>query len=180
MFNQIIVVEGTHDEAKIKEVYKDAFCIITNGSEISDSTLKMIEEYAKTNEIIIFTDPDSPGERIRNKVMQVVPSAKHAFIKKNKCISNNHRKVGVEHASKEDIKASLESFLTPVERTNSITIDMLTDLGLVGSDNSSYLRGKISDELNIGKPNAKTFLKRINLFGITYDKLKEMVEKNLE
>ena len=66
--NDVIVVEGLHDEIKIKSVYPDAFCVITNGSEISDETLRYIKKLSESHNIIIFTDPDSPGERIRNKV----------------------------------------------------------------------------------------------------------------
>ena len=51
----IIVVEGIHDEAKVKEVFPDASCIITNGSEISNNTINCIKELSKANNIIIFT-----------------------------------------------------------------------------------------------------------------------------
>ena len=34
--NSVIVVEGIHDEMKIKSVYPDANVVITNGREISD------------------------------------------------------------------------------------------------------------------------------------------------
>ena len=40
----IIVVEGYHDEARIKSVFKDANCIVTNGSEISKETIDLIKE----------------------------------------------------------------------------------------------------------------------------------------
>lgn len=175
MFNQIIVVEGTHDEAKIKEVFKDANCVITNGSEISKETLKLIEELAKTHEIIIFTDPDSPGERIRSRVLEVVPNARHAFIMKKKCISANHKKVGVEHATKEDIYFSLSHMMTLSDSKIELTMNDLLELRLTGYESSKPLRDKISESLNMGHPNAKTFLNRCRLFGITKDKLKEMV-----
>ena len=58
----IIVVEGLHDEINIKSVYPDATCVITNGSAVSDETIKLLKKLSKNNEIIIFTDPDSPAE----------------------------------------------------------------------------------------------------------------------
>lgn len=175
MFNQVIVVEGTHDESRIKEVYKDASCIITNGSEISEETLRMIKEAALHYQIVIFTDPDSPGERIRTRVTEIVPNALHAFIKKNKCISNNRKKVGVEHATHEDIRESLENLLTPCEMKAAITLNDLISLGLAGTASSANKRNAIADKLNIGKPNAKTFAKRVSLFGISLETLKKMV-----
>lgn len=55
---------------------------MTNGSEISKETLEMISSLSKDNDIIVFTDPDHPGERIRARVHEVVPKAIDCFIKK--------------------------------------------------------------------------------------------------
>lgn len=41
--NQVIVVEGKNDYSKIKEVYKDAVIVTTNGREISQDTLNLIK-----------------------------------------------------------------------------------------------------------------------------------------
>ncbi len=182
MHGQVIIVEGIHDEAKIKEVYPDANCVITNGSEISDDTLNLIKKLSEQNEIIIFTDPDAPGERIRKRIMDVVPSATHAFLKKAKCISKNKKKVGIEHAAKEDIEESLHSLLRVKTEQAILTMNDLIDLNLAGSSSASLRRDLLSARLNIGKPNAKTFLKRLMMFGISYKQLEEMAgeldEKN--
>ena len=175
--NSVIVVEGIHDEMKIKSVYPDANVVITNGSEISQITLDLIKKLSETNEIIIFTDPDSPGEAIRKRITEVVPNAKQAFLRKKDAISKNKKKVGIEHATKEIIMDSLENVYTFTESNNNITMADLFNLGLNGSANSQILRDKISEYLNIGKPNAKTFLKRINLIQISFEELKELCQK---
>lgn len=173
----IIVVEGLHDEIKIKSVYPSATCVVTNGSEVSDETIKLIKKLAETHNIIIFTDPDSPGERIRKIILEAVPTAKQAFLRKKDCISNNKRKVGIEHASKESIRESLENIFEPNLEVITITNRDLYVLGLIGNENSSKIRNKISNYLNIGKPNAKTFLKRLNLLKIDKEKLEEIICK---
>ena len=174
--SDVIVVEGLHDEIKIKSVYPDAFCVITNGSEISEDTLKYIKKLSLTHGIIIFTDPDSPGERIRNEVLKVVPNAKNAFIHKRNAISSNKKKVGVEHVSKELIKEALDPIYNKeVVSKGNITNSDLYDLGLNGENESRIYRDKISDILNIGKPNNKSFLKRINQIGLSLDELKELL-----
>ncbi len=173
----IIVVEGVHDEIKVKLAIPDASCVITNGSEISDSTIEMIKELSKTHSIIIFTDPDSPGERIRVKITEAVPNAKQAFLRKKDCISNNKKKVGIEHATKECILESLAHVYTPSNESDTITIRDLYALGLNGDRNSQKLRDLISDYLNIGKPNCKTFLKRLNLLQITKEELENIICK---
>lgn len=174
MYNQIVVCEGTHDMIKIQSVYKDLKCIITNGSEISDDTLKLIKEYSKKYEIILFLDPDYPGERIRSKVLEVVPNARNAYIEKKVCISQNHKKVGVEHASMEDIKRILDPILnTRAKRDNpDITINDIYELGIVGNKG---LREYISGKYNIGNPNNKTLIKRLNSLDITLSELKKVV-----
>ena len=171
----IIVVEGVHDEIKVKLAIPDASCVITNGSEISDSTIAMLKELSKTHSIIIFTDPDSPGERIRAKITEAIPNAKQAFLRKKDCISSNKRKVGIEHASRECILESLAHVYTPSSEEDTITIRDLYSLGLNGDSNSARLRDLISDYLNIGRPNAKTFLKRLNLLQITKGELEEII-----
>lgn len=171
----IIVVEGTHDEALIKAVFPNQPCIITNGSEISLQTLNMIKELSLHNKIIIFTDPDFPGERIRSKIHEIVPNAVDCFLKKKDCISKNHKKVGVEHASLYDIKELLTPLLNnDIKPMSNITRFDLYSLNLIGVD-SSNLRKLVSDRLNIGNPNGKTFLNRINWLGITKEELEKIV-----
>lgn len=163
---------------KIQSVYKDIKCIITNGSEISDETLDLIKEMSKKYRIICFLDPDYPGERIRSKIVSVVPTALHAYIKKDLCISKNKKKVGVEHASKEDIKNALDPIISlSNDKIGNLNINDLFDLGIVGNKN---LRDYISLCYNIGKPNNKTLLSRLNMLNIGYDELKLKVEEFYE
>ena len=173
--DDIIVVEGTHDVIKIHEAYPNANCVITNGSEISIDTINYIKELSKSHNIIVFTDPDYPGERIRSKIEEIVPNCKHAFIRKKDAHSHNFKKLGVEHATKEVIIECLENVYDNNVSEGTITNLDLFELGLTGMENSSELRDKISDKLNIGKPNNKTFLKRLNLIGITKEKLEDLL-----
>ena len=172
----IIVVEGTHDVSKIKSVYPNANCVITNGREIANETIELIKELSKLNNIIIFTDPDSPGEKIRSIITEAVPNAKHAFLRKKDCISSNNKKVGIEHASKEAIKEALSNIYSNNNIT-TITNQDLYSLGLNGNNDSAILRDKISDILNIGRPNCKTFLKRLNLLGLAKKDIEELLCK---
>jgi len=173
----VIVVEGVHDVSKVREAYPDANCIITNGREISKETIDCIKKLAETNSIIVFTDPDSPGEKIRSIITEAVPTAKHAFLRKKDCISHNHRKVGIEHATKEAIIEALSTVYDSHVEKETITNNDLFELGLNGMQDSASLRDRISDELNIGRPNCKTFLKRLNLLGLTKKDVEELICK---
>jgi len=173
----IIVVEGLHDEINIKSVYPNAKCVITNGSEISVDTIKLLKELSKQYDIIVFTDPDSPGERIRSIISNEIPTCSHAFLRNCDCRSKNGRKVGIEHAPKDAIIAALESVYRYEDHLDTITNNELYELGLNGKSDSRIIRDKISDYLNIGKPNAKTFLKRVNLLQLTKKDLEELLCK---
>jgi len=173
----IIVVEGLHDEINIKSVYPNANCVITNGSEVSKDTINLLKELSKNNEIIVFTDPDSPGERIRSIISEAIPNCSHAFLRNYECRSKNGRKVGIEHASKDVIIDALGKIYKQTNEPDTITNIELFELGLNGSKESRILRDKLSDYLNIGKPNAKTFLKRVNLLRLTKEDIKELLCK---
>ncbi|AGM25579.1 ribonuclease M5 [Spiroplasma chrysopicola] len=102
----VIVVEGKTDTAKIKNIFPTIATIETSGSAISPATLALIKKLSLTNKIIIFTDPDYPGQKIRDIVSSYLDNnCYHAFIDKNKAIRN--KKVGIAQASDEDIKTSL-------------------------------------------------------------------------
>lgn len=178
MYKQVIVVEGTHDMIKIHEVYPLANVIVTNGTEVSKDTLNMIKELSKENEIVCLLDPDFPGEKIRKMVVEVVPNAKHVFMKKNLCISNNRKKVGIEHAKASDIKEALDNCLSIREKKNrDILMSDLYELNIVGNQD---IREFVSNKLCIGRPNVKTFLKRVNMFDISMSDLEKIVGEYYE
>ena len=122
MYKEIIVVEGKNDASKLKSIFPEIECFITNGSAVLEHIEELVE-LSKTRELILFLDPDYPGERIRNLITQRI-DCKQAFIKKSNAISKNNKKVGVEHASKEDIIEALENALTV--DTNSLNKNLIT------------------------------------------------------
>ena len=65
--NEIVVVEGKTDSQLLKELY-DVDTIETHGLGLDDKTLELIKEASKTRGVIVLTDPDYPGLRIRNQV----------------------------------------------------------------------------------------------------------------
>lgn len=165
----VIVVEGKNDKNKLENIFKDAFIIITNGSEISKETLNTIKELSANNEVVLCLDPDGPGERIRKKIMEYVPFCSNVYAKKQDAISKNKRKVGIEHMTKKDI---LDMFANIHKTTNdgNITFYELYELGLAESRNK---RAKLCERLNISYCNAKQLLKRLNAMGMDIEKVKE-------
>ena len=174
-YNEVIVVEGKNDKAKLSAIFPNLTIVTTNGSEISEETFLLLEKMAKSREIILFLDPDYPGERIRSIITNRIPNAKQAFMPKKLAIDERKHKVGIEHASDIDIINALNNLLSPSDQAGSLTMGDLFKLGLVGQDKSLHLREKLSQILNLGMPNGKTLLKRLNFLNISYEELEEVI-----
>lgn len=69
---EVIVVEGKHDTEKLRK-YFDCDTIETNGTHLGKSVIEQIAAAQKSRGVIILTDPDSPGNRIRCAINQAVP-----------------------------------------------------------------------------------------------------------
>ena len=172
---EVIVVEGHHDTNVLKQ-YFDCETIETNGLSLSLETIELIREAKEKYGVIIFTDPDHPGEKIREKINEQIKGCKNAYIEKNK--AKTSRKVGVEHASRADLEEALCHCFTYAE-TPSVTFTMedLLQLGLQGRGDSSKRRAYLGKIYHLGKPNAKTLLKRLNLLQLSVSEVREQLEK---
>jgi ribonuclease M5 len=75
--DEAIIVEGKYDKIKLSSIV-DAVIIITNGFGIFKDTekLELIRYYAKKTGIIILTDSDAAGCRIRGYIKGAVGSGK--------------------------------------------------------------------------------------------------------
>ena len=172
---ELIVVEGKNDTATLKQ-YFDCDTLETNGTDVTDFKIDLIRKAKEKRGVIIFTDPDSPGNRIRNAINQAVPGCENAFIDKK--LARTDRKVGIEHAEKEDLEEALANLIIYEEKpAETITYEDLYELGLSGTDNSSALREKAGNALHIGFGNAKTILKRLNCLGITKEELRKVLDQ---
>ncbi len=172
----VVVVEGKNDYSKLKSIYPSMQIMITNGSAISDKLINDLKLLSIDNEIILFLDPDGPGRIIRKTLENSLSKVSHAFLDTNKAISKNKRKVGIEHALKEDIIFALDNYYKASNKS-IYSFQDLYDFGLVGNNYASFKREYIGRKLNIGYNNGKTFLLRINMFSIDRKLLKRYVKE---
>lgn len=177
---EIIVVEGKDDTRRIQEVV-DADTIETIGSAINEEILAQIEHAQEMRGVIVFTDPDYSGEKIRKTIMEVVPDAKHAFLSRRLATPKKRgSSLGVEHASDEAIIEALEKIVTPVHGVDGyqeIPRQVLIDYGLIAGSHAKDRREKLGDELRIGYTNSKQLAKRLKMFRITERELRETMDK---
>ncbi|WP_138420013.1 ribonuclease M5 [Aquibacillus sediminis] len=164
---EVIVVEGRDDTSKIKQAV-DADTIETNGSAINDEILRQIRHAKEKRGVIVFTDPDYPGQRIRSIIDQHIPGCKHAFLSKNEAKAKHNKGIGIEHASFETIQRALASvYELENEFDSMISREDLLAYGLLGGPKAKARREQLGLRLRIGYTNAKQLLKRLNMFQIS-------------
>lgn len=172
---EIIVVEGRDDERAVKAAV-DAEIIITHGFGIKQSTFKQIKEAKEKCGVIILTDPDHAGEQIRKRIDQRIPGCKHAFVARE--LATQDDDIGIENASPSAIIEALEKAHAETEAYKEIfTKQDLLKHDLLISENASSRRDQVGRLLGIGYGNAKTFLRRLNKYGITKEAFYEAIDK---
>ena len=163
--DQVIIVEGRDDIINLKK-YFDAEIIATHGYGISQQTIKRIETAYKNKGIIILTDPDFAGEKIRKRLNLMFPNASNAFISRQDALKDDN--VGIENAAGD----VLTDALLKVHQISTSTKEEFqrSDLmknGLIGENDSSNKRNLLGKILGIGYANGKQLLGRLNGYGIT-------------
>ncbi|MBM7606580.1 ribonuclease M5 [Metabacillus crassostreae] len=177
---EIIVVEGKDDTTAIKRAV-EADTIETNGSSIGDTVIEQIKLAQKARGVIIFTDPDFPGEKIRKTITEKVAGCKHAFLTKDEARPKRGKGIGVEHASSESIRLALQSVKEEMEEyISDITFDDLVDAGLIGGSQAKARREKLGISLKIGYTNGKQLHKRLNMFQITKEEYDEAINRIIQ
>lgn len=168
----VIIVEGKNDAHRIHQVM-DADIICTYGLSMPQEILDSIVEIAQHRDIIIFTDPDSPGNRIRHKISELVPNASHVYLQTKQ--ARGKRKVGVEHASLEDILAAFDYVSTGSSKEDTLLWSEYIELGLNGGSDSKAKRIKVAERFHIGEANAKTFYHRLNMIQATKEEIERVL-----
>lgn len=175
LIKEIIVVEGKSDISAVKRAV-DAQVIATSGLGLNKNIIGLIKKASRNRGVIILTDPDFPGKKIRYMLSAEIENCKHAFIPRDK--ANKNGDIGVENAAPEDIREALKNARAEIsENRQEFTINDMVHYELTGSENASKRRTAVGDELGIGYCSAKQFLKRLNSFGITREELREAIIK---
>lgn len=188
---QAVIVEGRYDKIKLSSII-DALIIETDGFGIFKDKEKqrLIRRLAEEKGIIIMTDSDSAGFKIRSFLGGSIPNDRitHVYIpdifgkEKRKTEASKEGKLGVEGVPKEIILASLEKAGVTCRETQKsdrreITNVDLYELGLSGGTDSRSKREKLLKFLGLPtRLSTSSFVKILNTF-TTYD---EFVEKSRE
>lgn len=165
MIKEVIVVEGRDDVTAVKRAV-DAEVISVGGFGINAKVIERIREANKRQGVIIFTDPDFAGEKIRKIISKRIPGVKHAYIDKSEGLKKGD--IGVENASPCSILEALKSAKCEIkESRQEFTIEDMTYFKLTGNEKSKDRRAYLGKVLRIGYCNTAQFIKRLNNYGIS-------------
>lgn len=175
LIKEVIVVEGRDDITAVKRAV-DAEVLAVGGFGINRSVIDKIKEAQKRQGVIILTDPDFAGEKIRSIIAKRVLGVKHAYISQAEGTKDGD--IGVENASPETIIRAIKKAKCEIkDKVTTFTIADMMNYGLVGDKKSSLKRDKLGKELGIGYGNSARFISRLNSFGIEKSEFLEALER---
>lgn len=187
---EAVIVEGTYDKIKLSG-FLDGIIITTHGFAIysNEDYINTIKKLAEETGIVILTDSDSAGFRIRNFIKQKVPPqcVKHAYVpdiegvERRKTRASKEGLLGVEGMTEEIIIDALRKAGCTIDgdgaktKSGGITKADLYRLGLTGGTNSREKRETLTRKLGIpAKISSNMLIDVLNRL-VTLDELEEIV-----
>ena len=189
---QAVIVEGKYDKIKLGSIL-DAVIITTDGFGIFKDKEKteLIRSLAHTCGVIILTDSDSAGFKIRNHIKGCVKDGKvvNVFIpeiagkEKRKEKPSAEGLLGVEGVSREVLEKALNDAGIIAEscdkKAGFLDNARLMDDGLIGKENSAAKRQKLLYNLNLpALLNTKAMTEVINCLYTEEDYIKALSHIN--
>lgn len=184
---QVIVVEGRYDAAAVNAVV-DGLVLTTDGFAIykDKETQVLLKELGKQRGVILFTDPDAAGFRIRNFLSNLIgeKNVRQAYVpavygkEARKAQPGKEGLLGVEGISAEILKkALLDAGASPAaERAGrAITYTDLYQWGLSGTAGSQEQRFEFLKKLGLPPRLSKKALCQVLNQLYTYEEVMEMV-----
>ena len=187
---EAVIVEGKYDKIKLSGII-DTVIIETDGFAIfkDKEKQKLIRFLSEKRGIIIMTDSDSAGFKIRNFINGITKSEniKNVYIpdiygkEKRKTESSKEGKLGVEGMQPQIIMTALEKAGVLCSQNdkksgNEITHTDFFEDGVSGSENSSEIRKMLAKELDLpDRISSSSLFKIINSY-MTYDEYKEAIK----
>ena len=186
---EAIIVEGAYDKAKLAG-FIDGVILTTHGFAVytNPDFINTIKELARTCGIVILTDSDSAGMKIRNFVKQHAADGTvyHAYVpdiagkERRKSKPSSEGLLGVEGMSEDIIIKALRASGATIDdvsdsgKDSRITKADLYFLGLSGTADASARRAALCRRLNIPIRLSANMLLDVLNRRVSYSELEEM------
>jgi len=185
---QAVIVEGKYDKIKLSSIL-DAVIIETEGFRVFKDKEKqhLIRKLALTCGLLVLTDSDSAGFKIRSFIAGTVPGEciTNAYIpdilgkERRKITNSKEGKLGVEGVPESVILEALNRAGVTCEETSEKCrqvnkIDLYED-GITGKKNSKQMKAALLKHLDLPERlSTNSLMKILNAF-ITYEEYKSAV-----
>lgn len=189
---EAIIVEGTYDKIKLSS-FIEGIILTTHGFAVysNDEFVATFSELAKRLGIVILTDSDYAGQRIRNFIKDKVKEGTvlHAYIpdiegkERRKRTVSAEGLLGVEGMTEDIIIKALRDAGCTVDdeiqedKDSKITKAQLYSLGITGGKNSRDIRQKLSKEINVPASLSTNMLLDVLNRLYTYDELVDIIQR---
>ena len=189
--NEAVIVEGKYDKIKLSGIL-DTVIVETDGFSVFKDKEKqrLIRYLAEKRGIIIMTDSDSAGFKIRSFLKGIIDNDNivNVYIpdiygkEKRKTEMSKEGKLGVEGMTAQVIMDALEKAGVICSENNNTESRKITHTdffedGISGGENSSFIRKALARELNLPEMiSTSSLLKIINSY-MTYEDYKLAVRK---
>ena len=189
--DRAVIVEGKYDKIKLSSIL-DAVIIETDGFGLFKDKEKqsLIRKLAETRGILILTDSDSAGFKIRAFIKNIAPKGNiiNAYIpdifgkEKRKTEPSKEGKLGVEGISPEILCEVLEKAGVFCEKSTPKTDRQITKLdlyedGFSGGDNSAQKRAELLKKLDLPERLSSNALVEIINALLSFEEYKQAVKE---
>lgn len=171
-----VIVEGKYDKIKLSSII-DTAIIVTNGFGVykNNETVRLIRYYAEKTGVIILTDSDTAGFRIRNHIKSIIPNGKIINLyapeifgkEKRKIQPSKEGKLGVEGICAEKLRELfVDAGLVNEKNTSDSPITNLDfyELKLSGNKNSNFYRKQVLNALELPENlTSKSMIEAVNI-----------------
>lgn len=167
---KLILVEGRYDKLRLENIV-DAPIIAVDGFRIfnNENTKKTIVSLARERGVIILTDSDTAGYKIRVYLSKILSGCEVYNIFAPEIIGKEKRKatpsaqgfVGIEGTDDGILRTLLLQYSSKRRQRREITTSLLYELGYIGTAGAKERKNALLKYLGVQRNVSNTFLLRI-------------------
>ncbi|ATZ16030.1 ribonuclease M5 [Entomoplasma freundtii] len=173
--HEVFVVEGKTDTQKLQKILgPNVKTLETHGLRLDQEFFAFLNQLNHQCGLIIFTDPDTAGQKIRQRLLNVLDGpVKQAFLPKT-AFNSKKKKKGVAEADDEAILTVLNQLMTfDACQSDCLTWTEYLKLNLNDKKQRDLLAQKLHWPTTL---TSKTFYKWLNWSGQTQEKIRILLE----
>ena len=167
----VLIVEGKDDVSYLSS-FVNALFFSTNGYDLSEEKIEFLKLAATKNKLIIYTDPDEAGEKIRNILKSQINPVFEA--KSAKITRKTSGKCGVAELAKTEVIKSLAPFVGKANKIHNYNLAAFISL----SENPQKQKEQLVKKYRLINGNIKSLENQLNILKIEPHEIEELLSGN--